>query len=714
MAIFEEHTISLSSLSGDSVTELNRLGVRLGELIGRVDASDLTGLAELHDLMGKVVTLAAETLDPARASAMNALATRGMQLLEQLVLNEVDDIGRSMGQIASSIAELQSFIDGTAKLEPIAHTASSAAHTPPAAAVALPGQCPLSEADLPLVQEFIGEATGHLESAEAGLLQLEENNSDADAINAVFRGFHTIKGVAGFLNLVQIGALAHAAENVLDLARKGKLQFDSAIADVILQSVDAMRKLIQLLAEIGKTGGTPAPLEGLNQLLTRLHDCAEGRSNTAPAPLAASPAAPAQASSQTQTPAPANESNKSQTVGDSTIKVSTDRLDALINMVGELVIAQAMVSQDMSGLAAHDRRVSRNLSHLGKITREMQELSMAMRMVPIQGVFQKMARLVRDLGRKAGKEIDLVTIGGETELDRNVVDAISDPLVHMVRNAADHGIESPDERLSAGKPRQGRLTLKACHQSGNIVIEISDDGRGLNKTKLVRKATDAGLIKPGQELSEDEIFHLIFQPGLSTAEKVTDISGRGVGMDVVKRNVESLRGRIDIASDEGRGSTFTIRLPLTLAVIDGLVVKVGPERYIIPISSIEQSIQPRPEQISTVRDRREMCMVRDRLVPVLRLHRVFGVKPVHEDPAAGLLVLVQSGACHCCLLVDQLLGQQQVVIKSLSQSLGQIKGVSGGAILGDGNVSLILDVPSLLNLASERNNADKSMQKEPS
>ena len=369
-------------------------------------------------------------------------------------------------------------------------------------------------------------------------------------------------------------------------------------------------------------------------------------------------------------------------------------------MVGELVIAQAMVTQDMIALATQDRRVSRNISHLGKIARELQELSMSMRMVPIQGVFQKMSRLVRDLARKANKEIEFVVTGGETELDRNVVEAISDPLVHMVRNAADHGIEMPEDRVKAGKPRAGKLTLKAFHRAGNIVIEITDDGKGLNKARIIKKATDAGLIKPGQELSEQEIFRLIFAPGLSTAEKVTDVSGRGVGMDVVRRNVEALRGQIDIASAEGQGSTFSIRLPLTLAVIDGLVLKVGQQRYIIPITSIEQSLQPRPEQISTVQGRSEMCMVRENLLPILRLHRLFHVEGAKEDISQGLLVIVHSGPSRCCVLVDELLGQQQVVIKSLGASLGHVKGISGGAILGDGNVSLILDVPGLIAAAN--------------
>jgi two-component system chemotaxis sensor kinase CheA len=394
-----------------------------------------------------------------------------------------------------------------------------------------------------------------------------------------------------------------------------------------------------------------------------------------------------------------NKSTSAQTT-EQTVKVATDRLDSLINMVGELVIAQSMVAQDIAAHLNQNQRLSRNMGHLGKITRELQDLSMSMRMVPIHGVFQKMARLVRDVARKFGKEIDFDMVGGETELDRNVVEAISDPLVHMVRNSVDHGIEMPDDRERNGKSRAGRVELKAYHQAGSIVIEITDDGRGLNKAKLLKKAREAGLLKDGQELTEQEIFKLIFHPGLSTAEKVTDVSGRGVGMDVVKKNVESLRGRIDITSTEGKGSTFTIRLPLTLAVIDGLVVKVGSERYIIPLTSVEQSIRPKPEHLSTLQGRAEMCLIRDRLLPLFRLHRLFNVQAKHEDPTEALVVIVQDEDRHCCLLVDELLGQQQVVIKSLGESLGQIQGISGGAILGDGNISLILDVPGLIAMAA--------------
>ncbi len=327
---------------------------------------------------------------------------------------------------------------------------------------------------------------------------------------------------------------------------------------------------------------------------------------------------------------------------------------------------------------------------------------MSMRMVPVQGVFQKMARLARDLSRQAGKPVDFVTSGEETELDRTVVDKIADPLVHMVRNAIDHGIEPSEARLQAGKRPTGRVELRAFHQAGNIVIEMEDDGRGLDKDRILKKALEQGLVEAGQELTEEEVFKLIFHPGLSTAEKVTSISGRGVGMDVVKKNIESLRGRVEISSTPGQGTTFTIRLPLTLAVIDGQVVRIGENRYIVPINSIIRSLRPTRQQLSTVQGRGEMILERGALLPLVRLHRLFGVVPATEDPTASLIVIVEADGQKCCLLVDDLLGQQQVVIKSLGEALGQVPGVSGGAIMGDGRVTLILDVPGLVELAQKR------------
>ncbi|MGC4076102.1 MAG: Hpt domain-containing protein [Rubrivivax sp.] len=402
------------------------------------------------------------------------------------------------------------------------------------------------------MNEFVGEARGHLEAAEAEILKLEEMPDDLEAVNAVFRSFHTIKGGAGFLNLQQIGSLAHASENLLDLARHGKLKLAGPTVDVVLEVLDLMKLLVDGLKD-AVDHSKPIPIQPqLPGVLTRVNQCAgpgDGccRRCRTGRPRGARSGRCVDCRYRHRCHADRIEAGREvvqregrrprQRQAEATVKVSTDRLDSLINMVGELVIAQSMVHQDMQDVASQNTRLVRNMGHLGKLTRELQDLSMSMRMIPINGVFQKMARLVRDLGRKFDKEIDLVVVGGETELDRNVVEAISDPLVHMVRNSIDHGLEpSAERRVMAGKPRAGRVELKAYHHSGNIVIEITDDGRGLNKAKILKKANDAGIVHEGQELSEQEIFKLIFAAGLSTAEKLTDVSGRGVGMDVVREH----------------------------------------------------------------------------------------------------------------------------------------------------------------------------------
>jgi two-component system chemotaxis sensor kinase CheA len=558
-------------------------------------------------------------------------------------------------------------------------------------------ECRIGDEDLPFVKEFIAEAMGHIEAAEASILTLEKEPRDKEAIDAIFRSFHTIKGSAGFLHLQQFGELAHSAESMLNQIRHGDGQWADSTIDLVLDSIDLMKTMIVALDESARLDMPLARPERLPALLQRLRAWAPGQAKSASAStqIEEIPGRSAQCAESAQ----GQPIRSKTTLSERTVKVSTDRLDELINMIGELAIAQSMASQDLTSEMAADVKKARNIAHVGKIVGELQELSMSMRMVPIHGVFQKMARLVRDLAQKVGKEIEFSAIGGETEIDRNLVEALSDPLVHMVRNAVDHGLETPDVRARAGKPRCGRLELKAYHRGGYIIVEVSDDGRGLNKQRILQKAILADIVRDGQELSDQDIFHLIFHAGLSTAEQVTDVSGRGVGMDVVRKNVEALRGRIDIASVEGKGSTFSVRLPLTLAVIDGLVVKVGPERYIIPITGIEQSLRPTADQLLEVQGRGEMCLIRDGVLPLFRLHRLFDAAPQFHDPTEAIVVIVQDGDHRCCLLVDELLGQQQVVIKSLGESLPMIPGISGGAILGDGNVSLILDVPGLIGLA---------------
>lgn len=379
------------------------------------------------------------------------------------------------------------------------------------------------------------------------------------------------------------------------------------------------------------------------------------------------------------------------------IRVAVEKVDRLINLVGELVISQSMVAQTVSGFTPDRLPALREaVAAMDRHARELHERMMAVRMVPIKTLFGRFPRLVRDLTMAVGKHAVLEVAGEETELDKTVIEKIGDPLTHLVRNAVDHGLESLEQRRAAGKLEAGTVRLEAYQQGGNIYIEVGDDGHGLDRDRIVRKAVQNGLIGPDQSLTDEEAWALIFRPGLSTAEKVTEVSGRGVGMDVVKRNVEALGGRITIHSSPGRGTTFKIKLPLTLAIVDGQSVRVGGETYIIPLVSIVESVRPRPDMMHLVLEGGEAITIRGQVLPVLRLHRQFDVPGAVEDPTHGLMVIVEHEGLKVAVLVDELFGQQQVVIKSLEHNFKKIDGVAGATILGDGRVALILDVPGLV------------------
>ena len=378
-----------------------------------------------------------------------------------------------------------------------------------------------------------------------------------------------------------------------------------------------------------------------------------------------------------------------------TVKIDTAKLDLLVDMVGELVIAQSQVVENETVLNSKDQKLARDLSQMSRITSELQITSMALRMVPIRQTFQRMIRLVRDLSRKSGKEAELILNGEDTEIDRNMVEVIYDPLVHLMRNAVDHGIGRPDDRTRKGKPSQGRIQLSAFHQGGQVVIEITDDGQGLDREKILSKAKSLNLIENGENMSDTAVFNLILHPGFSTADRVTDVSGRGVGMDVVKRAIDKLRGRIDITSQPGQGSTFSLRLPLTLAIIDGMLIRIGNRRYIIPTLVIRETFRPEKGSHFTVQGRREMLKIRNELLPLIRLYKILDVPVSTTDPTEALVVVVENEGEQRCLLVDEALGKQEVVIKSLGDALKNVPGVAGGTILGDGNVGLILDVGGL-------------------
>jgi two-component system, chemotaxis family, sensor kinase CheA len=425
-----------------------------------------------------------------------------------------------------------------------------------------------------------------------------------------------------------------------------------------------------------------------------------------PAPVPAAPTSAQVAAQQTapRPDAPPRPEAALSGLGDSgSIRVSVEKIDELMNTVGELVITQAMLSQLGSHFDGPEAEKLRGgLAQLERNMRELQESVMRVRMLPISFVFSRFPRMVRDLAQRLGKQIELKLTGEQTELDKTVLEKIGDPLVHLVRNSLDHGIESPEARVAAGKPAEGTVHLDACHRGGNIAVEVSDDGGGLDKERILAKARDRGLVGPSDSLTEAEVHDLIFVPGFSTADKTTDLSGRGVGMDVVRRNVKELGGKIDVKSEPGRGSRFTITLPLTLAIVDGQSVAVGTETYIVPLISIVESMQLKATGVTRLSGHSEVLSFRGDYLPIIRLHELFGIEPRSRALHEGLVVVAEGDGRRVGLFVDDLLGQQQVVIKSLEANYGHIEGVSGATILGDGSVALILDVPGLIRAASMR------------
>lgn len=390
-----------------------------------------------------------------------------------------------------------------------------------------------------------------------------------------------------------------------------------------------------------------------------------------------------------------NEKRQSQS-----IRVDLEKIDSLINLLGELVITQSMLSMfGESEQNTQNDRLNAGLSQLERHTRELQEGVMRIRMLPISFCFDRFPRVVRDMSKQLAKRVELEIVGAGTEVDKTVIEELTDPLVHLVRNSLDHGIENPQQRIANGKPEQGKLTLKAFHQVGNIVIEITDDGAGLNKQKIWNKAVDSGLVDADRDYSEQDIFDLIFVAGFSTAAEVSDISGRGVGMDVVKRNIRALSGTIDVRSESNVGTTFTIRLPLTLAIVDGQLVRISNETYIIPLLTIIESIQISQHQVNTVSDKEVTFKWRDEYIPLVKLGHLFGLQTEQEPVSNGLVVVVESDGKKCGLYVNELQTHQQVVVKSLESNYKQVSGISGATILGDGSVALILDIPALIDQA---------------
>lgn len=587
--------------------------------------------------------------------------------------------------------------------------------------------------DESLLKDFITEALEYIEQIEINILNLEQNSEDKNYINAVFRPFHSIKGVASFLNLEGIRDLSHNLEDLLDKVRSDELPVTPQLIDIVLDGADALKTMIgQLKDNLEGKGGEPFEVDTAG-IESRIKQIEEHRfveevpkvkkvgeilmddgiitEDVLEESLKIAQVSPgkkigeALISEGKITPKQLSQALRKQAdriTDTTTIRVDIGKLDDLIDMVGELVITQSMIQEALKNQLNTDRNLMRNISQFFRITSELQRVSTGLRMIPIKQTFQRISRLVRDLAKDAGKLVAVEMQGEETEIDRNMVDEIYNPIVHMIRNSVDHGIEMPGERVKLGKSEQGLIRLKAYHRGGNIIIEISDDGRGLGKEKILEKAIKNGIINSADSLTDQDIFRLIFLPGLSTAKAVTDVSGRGVGMDVVKQAVEKLRGKIEIESLYGNGTTFIVSFPLTMAIIDGIILKVGTEYYILPTMAIRQMLRPSRDIYNNIIGKGETINVMGQLLPLVKLYDLFHIKPECRDPWEGIVAVVDGDGRSKCLLVDKIIGKAEVVIKSLGDGLKNIKGVSAGAILGDGNVGLILDPEGLFELSEER------------
>ncbi len=540
---------------------------------------------------------------------------------------------------------------------------------------------------------FIADAVDHLGTIEASILKLEASPGDLTLVNEIFRPFHTVKGNAGALGIASIEVFAHKVETLLDLGRSGAHPMGPLEIDIVLKTVDLLRLIIGELPARAAGQAVTDVSARRTELMATVDQLIAGAKDTSGSGSFASAAAAPQSAGDDP-----DRVRGTRDDGQSTVKVDTRKLDNLVDMVGELVIAQTILAEDPALLHSADERLTRRLAHVKRITSDLQRDTMAMRMVPIRQTFQKMVRLVRDLSRKFGKPCTLALSGEETELDRKVVEHITDPMMHMMRNTIDHGVETAALRQAAGKPPTAQLRLSACHRAGFIVVEIADDGAGLDTDKILARGRELGLVSPDAQPSAGEIHQLIFCPGFSTATHITELSGRGVGMDVVRRNIESLRGRIDILSVRGVGTAFSIQLPLTLAIVDGILLGVGADRFVIPTFAVRESLRPLPQHVQTLQGKVCMIQVRDQLIPLLHLGELFGISAARQRVSEGAVVVCEDNGRSVALAVDELLGKQEVVIKGLGDMFAAVRGIAGGAILGDGRIGLILDTGGLLSL----------------
>ena len=576
-----------------------------------------------------------------------------------------------------------------------------------------------------IVESFIVESNEILEKLGQNLMDLEKTPTDAELHNVIFRAVHTLKGTSSFLGFEQLTGLSHKFEDVLNKIRKGELQVTSDKMDVMFEGYDLLKVMLQRIeakngdpVEIGDVAGK---LEAIAQ--GKIVESLRGGQPVeecvvSPDPQSEAVVVAEEVVENVKHPAEepgtkANDGSGSQVqqakTADTSIRVDVARLDTLMNLVGELVLGRNRLSQIAHQMGEQEenipavRELAETNSHIDFITTELQMAVMKTRMLPIAKVFNKLPRLIREVSKEMGKEMDLVLVGEETELDKTLIEELNDPMVHLLRNAADHGVESPQDRVAAGKPVRGVVTVRAEHEGNHIVISVADDGKGMNPEQLKQKAIEKGLTTESlaREMSTQEIFNFIFAPGFSMAKKVTNVSGRGVGMDVVKTNIQKLKGTIDIESEMGKGSKFIIKLPLTLAIIQALLVEVNKEVFSIPLDSVLEVVRAGGQDLSTINGR-EVIRLRNSVLPLARLSEVLAVghNGISKHEGEMYVVVVGLAEQRLGIVVDSLLGQKEIVIKSLGDYLGSVRGIAGSTILGDGRVIMIIDVGELMKLCA--------------
>lgn len=596
-----------------------------------------------------------------------------------------------------------------------------------------------------LIKKFINQFKSNVPNINSFLLSLSAASDDEYAILKLNSIFSSIIAVSSFLELTEISFLSTEIQRLLNSFRQKSVHSCQVKIHTIFESIETLDLLYSHLENAILKNQTPIHEPTLGKCIYKIRAVVEGhaiehtisddaesnkkigdiliekgvaneatiekcvvrQAESTPGTLIGEmlireekiPAVEVANALQTQT----DLKKKSAAVVREAINVDTEKLDKIINMIGELAIAESMIisSEEIREMASSD--LNRNIFQMDKIIRELHKLGLSLRMIPIRPVFQKMGRVVRDIAKKSNKLVQFKTEGDDTELDKTIVDKLKDPLMHIVRNAVDHGIEETvKERREAGKPDSGSVYIQAFHKGGNIYIEIKDDGKGLNKKKILQKGIDIGIAVEGEIKDDSDIYNLILEPGFSTADKVTDISGRGVGMNVVKDSIDTLRGQVEIRSEEGAGCTFSLRIPLTMAIIDGMVIRVDNERYIIPTLSIVTSARISADKITSVINKGNMIQIQDKLVPLFDLHRLFSENGVKFQKKTCLVVVIEDNNHQTAILVDELIGKQQIVIKSLGKRLQNIRGISGGAIMHDSQVGLILDVNELVRMAHQK------------